>query len=197
MNTRRDRGALRRNGTVMPFRLRASVRSSGPTRRHRAGLESIPSAVHGWTSTWRTDNVENDSILATAACTAFATTLPPKKSRTTISPDVVLGDRVRVFQPDLVNLYGCTIDGDTKTGAFVEIQKNAVIAARCDISCHTLVCLNPDLPCREPVDDRRPVLTSPSLPQYACHAEKSQQRPIALVRDPPCLPSGFSSRTSS
>jgi UDP-2-acetamido-3-amino-2,3-dideoxy-glucuronate N-acetyltransferase len=57
-----------------------------------------------------------------------------------ISPDVVLGDRVRVFQPDLVNLYGCAIGDDTKVGAFVEIQKNAVIGARCKISSHTFVC---------------------------------------------------------
>jgi len=47
---------------------------------------------------------------------------------------------VRVFQPDLVNLYGCTIGDDTKIGAFVEIQKNAVIGARCKISSHTFVC---------------------------------------------------------
>ena len=52
----------------------------------------------------------------------------------------MFGDRVRVFQPDLVNLYGCTIGDDTKIGAFVEIQKNAVIGARCKISSHTFIC---------------------------------------------------------
>jgi UDP-3-O-[3-hydroxymyristoyl] glucosamine N-acyltransferase len=52
----------------------------------------------------------------------------------------VLGARVRVFQPDLVNLYGCTIGDDTKIGAFVEIQKNAVIGARRKISSHTFIC---------------------------------------------------------
>jgi UDP-2-acetamido-3-amino-2,3-dideoxy-glucuronate N-acetyltransferase len=52
----------------------------------------------------------------------------------------VLGSRVRVFQPDLVNLYGCTIGDDTKIGAFVEIQKNAVVGARCKVSSHTFVC---------------------------------------------------------
>ncbi|MCX6841810.1 MAG: acyltransferase [candidate division WOR-3 bacterium] len=57
-----------------------------------------------------------------------------------MSPDVVLGNRVRVFQPDLVNLYGCTIGDDTKIGAFVEIQKNAVIGARCKISSHAFIC---------------------------------------------------------
>ena len=57
-----------------------------------------------------------------------------------IAPDVVLGRGVKIFQPDLVNLYGCTIGEDTKIGAFVEIQKNAVIGARCKVSSHTFVC---------------------------------------------------------
>jgi acetyltransferase-like isoleucine patch superfamily enzyme len=54
--------------------------------------------------------------------------------------DVVLGKDVRIFQPGLVNLYGCTIGDETKIGAFVEIQKNAFIGARCKISSHTFIC---------------------------------------------------------
>lgn len=57
-----------------------------------------------------------------------------------IAADVVLGNDVRIFQPDLVNLYGCAIGAETKIGAFVEIQKQAVIGARCKISSHTFVC---------------------------------------------------------
>ena len=57
-----------------------------------------------------------------------------------IAADVVLGTGVRIFQPELVNLYGCTIGDDTKIGAFVEIQKNANVGARCKISSHTFVC---------------------------------------------------------
>lgn len=57
-----------------------------------------------------------------------------------IAADVRLGEGVRIFQPDLVNLYGCTIGKDTKIGAFVEIQKNAFIGARCKISSHSFVC---------------------------------------------------------
>jgi UDP-2-acetamido-3-amino-2,3-dideoxy-glucuronate N-acetyltransferase len=57
-----------------------------------------------------------------------------------IAPTVVLGKDVKVFQPDLVNLYGCRIGDDTKIGAFVEIQKNALIGARCKVSSHTFVC---------------------------------------------------------
>jgi len=57
-----------------------------------------------------------------------------------ISEDVILGQNVRIFQPELVNLYGCSIGDETRIGAFVEIQKNAVIGARCKISSHTFVC---------------------------------------------------------
>lgn len=57
-----------------------------------------------------------------------------------IAPSVVLGRDVRIFQPDLVNLYGCTIGDETKIGAFVEIQKNAFIGARCKVSSHTFIC---------------------------------------------------------
>ena len=57
-----------------------------------------------------------------------------------ISANVVLGQGVRIFQPDLVNLYGCTVGDDTKIGAFVEIQKNAFIGNRCKVSSHTFVC---------------------------------------------------------
>jgi acetyltransferase-like isoleucine patch superfamily enzyme len=51
-----------------------------------------------------------------------------------------MGKDVRIFQPDLVNLYGCTIGDETKIGAFVEIQKNAFIGARCKVSSHTFIC---------------------------------------------------------
>ena len=57
-----------------------------------------------------------------------------------IAPDVRLGKDVVIRQPDLVNLYGCSIGDETKVGAFVEIQKNATIGARCKISSHTFVC---------------------------------------------------------
>ncbi len=57
-----------------------------------------------------------------------------------IAPTVKLGSRVMIFHPDLVNLYGCAVGDDTKIGAFVEIQKNAFIGARCKISSHTFIC---------------------------------------------------------
>lgn len=57
-----------------------------------------------------------------------------------IAADVILGSDVRIFQPELVNLYGCSIGDESKIGAFVEIQKNAVIGARCKISSHSFIC---------------------------------------------------------
>jgi len=57
-----------------------------------------------------------------------------------IADTVSMGANVRVFQPDLVNLYGCRIGDETKIGAFVEIQKNATVGARCKISSHSFIC---------------------------------------------------------
>jgi len=51
-----------------------------------------------------------------------------------IAPDVI------IRQPDLVNLYGCRVGASTRIGAFVEIQKGAVIGARCKISSHSFIC---------------------------------------------------------
>ncbi|MBI1949632.1 MAG: N-acetyltransferase [Deltaproteobacteria bacterium] len=55
-----------------------------------------------------------------------------------IAPDVVLGLGVRIFS--FVNLYGCTIGDETMVGAFVEIQRGAVIGKRCKVSSHSFIC---------------------------------------------------------
>jgi len=52
--------------------------------------------------------------------------------------NVKLGKDVKIF--DFVNLYGCSIDDNTKIGTFVEIQKNATIGKNCKISSHTFIC---------------------------------------------------------
>ncbi|MFA5147278.1 MAG: acyltransferase [Candidatus Omnitrophota bacterium] len=57
-----------------------------------------------------------------------------------IAKDVRLGKGVVIPQPELVNLYGCVVGAGTKIGAFVEIQKNAVIGERCKISSHSFIC---------------------------------------------------------
>lgn len=55
-----------------------------------------------------------------------------------ISDDVILGKNVKLSK--FVNLYGCTIGDNTKIGALVEIQKNAVIGNNCKIQSHTFIC---------------------------------------------------------
>lgn len=55
-----------------------------------------------------------------------------------ISDDVNLGKNVKLSK--FINLYGCTIGDNTKIGAFVEVQKNAVIGNNCKISSHTFIC---------------------------------------------------------
>ena len=59
-------------------------------------------------------------------------------SHLAIAPDVQLGKDVRLSQ--FINLYGCSIGDNTRIGAFVEVQKNAVIGRNCKISSHTFVC---------------------------------------------------------
>jgi acetyltransferase-like isoleucine patch superfamily enzyme len=57
-----------------------------------------------------------------------------------IAPDVELGDDVIIHHPELVNLYGCRIGPGTTIGAFVEIQRGAVVGRLCKVSSHSFIC---------------------------------------------------------
>lgn len=57
-----------------------------------------------------------------------------------VSDNVTLEEGVLIFHRDLVNLYGCRVGAGTKIGAFVEIQKGAVIGRQCKISSHSFIC---------------------------------------------------------
>ena len=57
-----------------------------------------------------------------------------------IADDVLFGEDARAVQPDLVNLYGCSIGDRSRIGTFVEIQRDASIGADCKISSHTFIC---------------------------------------------------------
>jgi acetyltransferase-like isoleucine patch superfamily enzyme len=57
-----------------------------------------------------------------------------------VGRDVLIGEGVSIFHPELVNLYGCRVGDFTRIGAFVEIQKNASVGARCKISSHSFIC---------------------------------------------------------
>jgi UDP-2-acetamido-3-amino-2,3-dideoxy-glucuronate N-acetyltransferase len=52
--------------------------------------------------------------------------------------DVSFGEGVVVYS--FVNLYGCRIGDQTRIGTFVEIQRGAVIGARCKIQSHVFIC---------------------------------------------------------
>jgi UDP-2-acetamido-3-amino-2,3-dideoxy-glucuronate N-acetyltransferase len=52
--------------------------------------------------------------------------------------DVSFGEGVVVSS--FTNLYGCRIGDETRIGPFVEIQRDAVIGARCKIQSHTFMC---------------------------------------------------------
>ena len=52
--------------------------------------------------------------------------------------EVRVGNNVKIF--DFVNAYECEIGDNTKIGAFVEIQKGAVIGKNCKISSHSFIC---------------------------------------------------------
>jgi acetyltransferase-like isoleucine patch superfamily enzyme len=55
-----------------------------------------------------------------------------------VAPDVELGRDVQLAA--FVNLYGCRIGEETTIGAFVEIQRDAVVGRRCKISSHSFIC---------------------------------------------------------
>jgi acetyltransferase-like isoleucine patch superfamily enzyme len=62
----------------------------------------------------------------------------PRAEFSRIAPDVKLGRDVQLY--GFVNLYGCTVGDGSRIGAFVEIQRNAVIGRRCKVSSHTFIC---------------------------------------------------------
>ncbi len=62
----------------------------------------------------------------------------PGRNFVNISDDVKLGKNVSIYE--FVNLYGCTIGDETQIGAFVEIQRDAMIGRRVRIQSHTFIC---------------------------------------------------------
>lgn len=52
--------------------------------------------------------------------------------------DVDFGENV-IVSP-FTNLYGCRIGAESRIGPYVEIQRDAVIGARCKIQSHTFIC---------------------------------------------------------
>ena len=57
-----------------------------------------------------------------------------------IDDDVKLGKGVRIFAPELVNIFGCEIGDGTFVGPFVEITRGTVIGRNCTIESHSFLC---------------------------------------------------------
>jgi acetyltransferase-like isoleucine patch superfamily enzyme len=57
-----------------------------------------------------------------------------------ITPDVKLGKNVIIYQPELVNLYGCEIGDNCHIAAFVEVGKDVKIGSNCLIQAFAYIC---------------------------------------------------------
>ena len=57
-----------------------------------------------------------------------------------IDNDVKFGKNVRIFNPDMVNIFGCEIGDNSFVGPFVEITRNTKIGKNCIIESHSFLC---------------------------------------------------------
>jgi acetyltransferase-like isoleucine patch superfamily enzyme len=62
----------------------------------------------------------------------------PGRRFVNVADDVKLGRDVAIFE--FVNMYGCEIGDESRIGAFVEIQRDAVIGRRVRVQSHTFIC---------------------------------------------------------
>lgn len=56
-----------------------------------------------------------------------------------VGKDVELGKNVKIYNPKLVNLYGCKIGSDCVIGAFVEIGRGVIIGKRVKIQAFSYI----------------------------------------------------------
>lgn len=56
-----------------------------------------------------------------------------------IKNDVILGKNVKIYHPNIVNLYGCEIGNNCIIGAFVEIQRNVKVGNRVKIQAFAFI----------------------------------------------------------
>ena len=64
--------------------------------------------------------------------------MPANEAPFRLIDDVDFGADVVVYS--FTNLYGCRIGDGTRIGTFVEIQRGAVVGARCKVQSHTFIC---------------------------------------------------------
>ena len=51
-----------------------------------------------------------------------------------------IGANPKIWFPDLVNIFDCTIGDDVIIGPFVEITRNVVVGNNCSIESHAFIC---------------------------------------------------------
>jgi UDP-2-acetamido-3-amino-2,3-dideoxy-glucuronate N-acetyltransferase len=56
-----------------------------------------------------------------------------------IGDDVTLGKNVKIYHPELVNLYGCVIGDGSKIASFVEIGRHVRIGKNCKIEAFAFI----------------------------------------------------------
>jgi UDP-2-acetamido-3-amino-2,3-dideoxy-glucuronate N-acetyltransferase len=57
-----------------------------------------------------------------------------------VAENVKMNSGVKIFCPELVNIYGCELGERTQVGPFVEIQADVRIGAYCKIQSHSFIC---------------------------------------------------------
>lgn len=57
-----------------------------------------------------------------------------------VADNVIMGNAVRIFYPEMVNIYGCELGDHTQIGPFVEIQNNVTIGPSCKVQSHAFIC---------------------------------------------------------
>ena len=57
-----------------------------------------------------------------------------------VADNVLVQQGVKIFHPDMVNIYGCELGEYTQVGPFVEIQSQVQIGAYCKIQSHSFIC---------------------------------------------------------
>jgi UDP-2-acetamido-3-amino-2,3-dideoxy-glucuronate N-acetyltransferase len=79
-----------------------------------------------------------DEICGKVSSSCGMTSVPENNAPYRLIDDVEFGDGVIVGP--FTNLYGCRIGDETRIGPFVEIQRDAVVGARCKIQSHSFIC---------------------------------------------------------
>ena len=85
--------------------------------------------------------------------------------------NVYVGENVKIF--DFVNAYSCSIDSNSKIGAFVELQKGVRIGKNCKISSHSFICEGVTI--EDNVFIGHGVMFTNDLFPRACNEDGSQQ----------------------